>query len=141
MDTSLPEDSSGRLITTTTLGIADDKTNVLVTGTLNTTSTTSNQVVLTYTVTAGKTFFMQYFTLKGNPYSTATAYLSGFMHLESPAGTVRYTTRSVEGDGGPYGQSFAESMAFPAGTVVRVVCTPVVTAQVIWIANFGGYER
>ena len=124
-----------------TLGNTTGKTVVMLTGNYQSVSTTANQVILTYTVTAGHTFFMEYFAFRGTPYAPATNAASGMASLESPAGVKLYTIRCVEGDGGPNGQTLSEPIPFPAGTVVRVVCTPISATQVTWFANFGGFER
>ena len=70
------------------------KTVVAKTGSLVTTATTANQVVLTYTVTAGKTLYLEYVsfmayitTVPGN----TNPVLLGTLSLENPSGTQLIT--------------------------------------------------
>src|SRR5438132_14335127 len=76
-----------------TFGNATGKTNVLKTGTLVSTATTADQVLVTYTVTAGKTLYLSYFdyTARLTTYA-ATATNFGNCSLESPAGTQLHTS-------------------------------------------------
>jgi hypothetical protein len=125
------------------LGNATGKTNVLKTGTLVSTATTADQVLLTYTVTVGKTFYLSYFdyTARLTAYAaTATNY--GNCSLESPAGTKLYTSM-VASASNPVlvGEQLAEPVPIASGVVVRLVCTPSAATSFTWIGNFGGYER
>ena len=126
-----------------TLGNSDGKTNVLVTGTLASSATTGDQVILTYTVTAGKTLFLEFldFSARLTTYA-ATATLFGTLSLETPAGTKLYTM-DVFHAGTLDGKviTFPEPVPVAAGTVVRVVCTPAAATAFTWRANFGGYEK
>jgi hypothetical protein len=111
---------------------------------LVTTATTADQVILTYTVTAGKTFYMQYFTFTARLTTfAATATLFGTLSLESPAGTKLFTTDIFHAGsfGGPEELGFSEPIPIAAGVVVRIVCTPATTTSYTWKANFGGYEK
>jgi hypothetical protein len=120
-------------------------TNVMKTGTITTTATTADQVVLTYTVTSGKTLFLQYLVMYGRLTTlSATASILGAISLEAPSGTkaitfddVNPTTSELEFN--PVG--FSEPIPLAAGTVVRVVVTPAATTSMLWRANFGGYEK
>jgi hypothetical protein len=118
-------------------------TRVMLTGTLVTTATTADQVVLTYTVTSGKTLFLQYLTLSG--YVTTaftTGQAVGTISLESPAGTKLITHNFVAQTVGAINkveQAF-NGIPIPAGTVIRVVTTPSAVASRTWVANFGGFE-
>jgi hypothetical protein len=128
-----------------TLGNTDGKTVVMKTGTLTTLSITVDQVILTYTVTAGKTFYMEYLeTNVGlNPMSS-TGTDMGAISLESPGGTKLYTRRTVNANTDAIDAdqaTFSEPIPFASGTVVRVVCTPLATRGISWVANFGGFER
>lgn len=120
-------------------------TPVMKTGTLVTTATTADQVILTYTVTAGKTFYFQYFRADVRLTATsATASILGTYSLESPAGTKLYTatnTNPTTSATNMNGFTTASPIPFAAGTVIRVVCTPAATTSMTWIANFGGYEK
>src|ERR1700676_3224978 len=128
-----------------TLGNTDGKTNVMKTGSLVTTAVTADQVVLTYTVTAGKTFYLQYvdFNCRLTLYSN-TSVLFGAISLDNPSGTKLITELAMAQSGGfpaPYDLQFAEPIPIAAGTVIRVVCTPAATTSFTWQANFGGYEK
>ncbi len=123
-----------------------NKTNVLKTGSLTTTTTTADQVVLTYTVTTGKTLYLQYLSLDVRLTAvSATATVLGSISLETPSGTkvithttVNPTTSQVDRIH-PY--SFSEPYPIASAVVVRVVCTPAIVTSTLWIANFGGYEK
>jgi hypothetical protein len=129
----------------TSLGTSAGKTNVLRTGTLVTTAVTADQVVLTCTVTAAKTFYLQYVHLMGRLTTlSATASILGTISLETPSGTKAITatlTNATISAPQTHSLMFAEPIAIAAGTVVRVVVTPAATTSMTWIANFGGYER
>jgi hypothetical protein len=115
---------------------------VMKTGSLVTTTTTADQVVLTYTVTAGKTFYLTYLRVdtRLTTFATTATYF-GMASLESPAGT-KLITQMQAGAGitliPPY--IFVKAVPFAGGTVIRVVCTPSSTTSYTWQANFGGYE-
>jgi len=36
---------------------------------------------------------------------------------------------------------FAEPIPFAAGTVIRLVVTPASATSMLWVGNFGGYEK
>jgi hypothetical protein len=124
-----------------TIGNTDGKTVVMKTGTLVTTAVTADQVILTYTVTAGKTFFVEYVIFDATTTVFSNNVLLGTESFESPAGTKLITDRFTALSNSPSSMHFAEPIPFSSGTVVRVVCTPVSTTSMTWIANFGGYER
>ena len=117
---------------------------IMKTGTLVTTTATADQVVLTYTVTAGKTFYLQYFRADVRLTAvSATASILGTYSLESPAGTKLYTatnTNPTTSETGTNGVAMI-NLPFSAGTVIRVVCTPAAVTSMTWVANFGGYEK
>lgn len=127
------------------LGNTTGKSNVLKTGTLVTTATTADQVVLTYTVTAAKTFYVEYLSidcsLTAAPTNFNTPVIFGTISMETPSGTKDITWRFM----GPNPQqdhiTFSEPIPVAAGVVIRVVVTPGITTSLTWIANFGGYER
>jgi hypothetical protein len=135
-----------RITGNVSLGITTGKTVVMKTGTLVTTAVTADQVILTYTVTAGKTFFLQYFNTTCNLTAAPTNYntpiIFGNISLENPSGTKLLTWRFI-GPNIPQidGWSATEPVPIAAGTVVRIVCTPGLTTSTTWVANFGGYER
>lgn len=117
-------------------------TKVMQTGSLVTTATTADQVVLTYTVTAGKKLFLEYFEL-GARLTTyvATATHFGPFSLESPAATKLYTQDLYHaGATQPILVLLTEPLEIAAATVVRFVVTPTTILSFTWRANFGGYE-
>lgn len=125
------------------LGTAVGKTTVMKTGNLVTTAITADQVVLTYTVTSGKTFYINYYTVNVRLTTyAATATNFGACSLESPAGTKLWT--ELMANAGvliPQGPAMTEPVAIPSGVVVRIVCTPAATTSFTWQGNFGGYEK
>ena len=125
------------------LGNATGKTNVMQTASKVTTATTADQVILTYTVTAGKTFYLEYLDIDARltTFATTATYF-GLTSLESPAGT-KLITQMKAGAGvtvDPH-YEFSEPIPIAAGTVIRVVCTPNATTSYTWQASFGGYEK
>ena len=124
----------------------DGKTQILQTGTLVTTATTADQVILTYTVSAGNTFCLTYLNVVGaqTTPSGGTSIVLGTLSLEAPSGTKVMIKRCLGGGGVlPDGLifTFTEPLFFNSGTVIRAVVTPASTTSFTWSANFGGYER
>ena len=119
-------------------------TNVMKTGSLVTTAVTADQVILTYTVTSGKTFWLTYLSINVRLTTFATTATNfGNASLENPSGT-KILTHMNSGSGitasSPYSfPDYAHPIA--AGTVIRVVCTPSATTSFTWQVAFGGYER
>lgn len=124
------------------LGNSTSKTNVMTPGSLVTTATTADQVALTYTVTSGKTLFLQSFETGATRTTFATTTVEfGTCSLESPAGTKLWT-QDLTGPGQAMAvRAFAEPLVFASGTVVRIVCTPAATNSQTWLSNFIGYEK
>ncbi len=120
------------------------RTVVLKTGTLVTAAVTADQVVLTYTVTAGKTLWLLYYGYDVRLTAiSATASILGTMSLEIPSGTKGYTSTETNPTTSQTGMkilTFAEPIPVASGTVIRVVVTPAAVTSMTWIANFGGYE-
>jgi len=116
------------------------KTNVLKTGTLTTTTTTADQVILTYTVTTGKTFYMTYISIIARGTIFANNTFLGSSSLESPAGTKLLTIDLTVPNPSDFLLTTSTPIAIPSGTVVRMVCTPAAVTSTVWRANFGGYE-
>jgi hypothetical protein len=135
--------ASNNPIGVVSLGNSLGKANVLKTGTLATSAVTADQVVLTYTVTTGKTFYLEYFDFIARLTTyAATATLFGTISLETPSGTKVYTTELFHaGAMSPVQITFSEPVAVPSAAVIRVVCTPAAVTAMTWRANFGGYEK
>lgn len=126
-----------------TLGSATGKTVVSKTGTLASSATTADQVLVTYTVTAGKTFYVSQFdfTARLTTYA-ATATNFGECSLESPAGTKLYTMMNANaGAPVPITAVLSEPLPIASGVVVRLVCTPSAATAFTWRGNMVGFER
>lgn len=127
------------------LGNSTGKTIVMKTGTLVTTATTADQVILTYTVTSGKTLFLQYYNitcgLTSTPSNYNTPIIFGNISLESPAGIKLITWRHMGPQPVIHDWGISEPEPISSGTVIRIVCTPGLTTSTTWVCNLGGYER
>jgi hypothetical protein len=126
------------------LGSSSGKTNVGAKGTLATTAVTADQVVVTYTVTAGKTLHIAAADLIARLTAFAgTATDFGDFSVESPAGTKLYTQHAagVGVVGTTLGPVFSEPLSIAGGQVVRLVCTPAAATAFTWTGNILGYER
>ena len=118
--------------------------NVLVAGTLASSAVTANQVILTYTVPAGKTLWFQF--LEANVMlttfaTTATAF--GVIGLQVN-GLLRSNFTVVAGPGvlnTPLYLEVQDSIPFQAGDVLTVVCTPSAVTPFTWEANIAGYLK
>jgi hypothetical protein len=125
------------------IGTSAGKALVLKTGTLVTTAVTANQVVLTYTVTAGKTLYLEYLHMDG--YETTQPGNVNPIAL----GTISFQVAGVSSISVPYFHSdnrmaifnFSEPLPVAAGVVIRIVVTPVTATSITWVGNFGGYEK
>jgi hypothetical protein len=125
------------------LGNTIGKTLTMKTGTLASSATTADQVVLTYTVTTGKTFFVEYLEVMARLTTFATpATLFGTVSLELPSGTKVWTTELVSsGTQNNVVLHFSDPIFATSTQVIRVVCTPSAATAFTWRASFGGYER
>lgn len=132
---------SNQLVTVDNSG----KTLVLKTGTLVTNATTADQVVLAYTVTAGKTFWLEYIAWDVRLTAVnATASILGAISLETPSGTKCFTATEVNPTTSETNMcilTLPAPLPIPAGTVIRWVTTPAANTSMTWIGNFGGYEQ
>lgn len=126
------------------LGIKEGKTNQLKTGSLTTTATTADQVILTFTVTTNKTFYVQYASIQARLTTMSTTQsILGAASLETPSGTKGITVSCVNpssGDSYPAIYTFSEPIAVTSGVVIRWVCTPAAATSMLWVGCFGGYE-
>lgn len=124
------------------LGQTTGKLVVMKTGSLGTTATTANQVVLTYTVTAAKTLYLEYFDVSVIlPVAAATSTIFGTISL-SINGTIVYT-QLLKGAGSTYNGTITlpEPINVAAGQVVSIITTPNAVTAMTWNGNFGGYEK
>ncbi len=128
------------------LGTAAGKTAVLKTGQLTTVAITANQIVLTYTVTAAKTLYLQYIDFAGRlTVPSATASVLGAVIVQIGGVTV-YTGSIVNPTTSDCGSQtvrlmFTEPIPIAAATAVAVLVTPAAATSMLWTANFGGYEK
>lgn len=111
-------------------------------GTLVTTATTVDQVIVTYTVTAGSTFCLTGISCNCRLTTfAATATNFGTWSLETPSGTKIYTGNLFHsGNGIPEIINFNSQFLIPSGSVVRLVCTPSTVTSFTWQGNILGYE-
>jgi hypothetical protein len=143
----LPVSDNGGSITidgSVSLGVATGKTLVGKPGALTTAAVTADQVVVTYTVTAGKTLYLQEWSWSarlGTMAATATNF--GTISLETPSGTKIFTDNLASGNGAtsPTVSAPSEPLAIAGGAVIRIVVTPASTTSMVWTANLIGYEK
>ena len=128
------------------IGSVVNKAVVMQTGTLVTTAVTANQIILTYTVTAGKNLFIEYIDIQSRfTVPSAVASLLGPVIMQMNGITV-YTTGFVNPTTFDSGSqtvrlSFSEPIPLAAGLVIRFLVTPAAATSMTWIANFAGYEK
>lgn len=128
------------------LGTAAGKTAVLKTGQLTTTAVTAGQVVLTYTVSAGKTLYLEYIDLQARltvPAATASVLGAAIVQI---GGVTVYNGTFVNPTTSDSGSQairlfFAEPIPIAAASVIAVQTTPAAVTSMLWTANFGGYEK
>jgi hypothetical protein len=114
------------------------------TNTLASSATTADQVVTSFTVSAGKTFYLSKWDVNARLTTyAATATFFGDCSLEAPSGT-KLETQIVTGTG--QGIPVPETAITPhpiatGGQVVRVVCTPSAATAFTWRGNIIGFER
>lgn len=126
------------------LGSKSDKTVVMKHGSLTTTSQAANQFISSYTVTANKTFFLEYYDAQAffTVPSTNPARI-GTLFLELPAfvtvASVSFITSSLAKD--TFKLDFAEPIQVSSGTIIRSSCTPDTTTSSTWQVHYGGYEK
>jgi hypothetical protein len=116
--------------------------NVGVNGNLTTTATTANQVVVTHTVTSGKTFYLSSWDISVQATTvSATATTWGTCALQSPGGTTLWQKQFGGSGSVGYDKEPATPLNFPAGQVVEIVCTPAAGTSFSWYGNLVGYEK
>lgn len=136
-------DLNGSTPQSVSIGTSAGKTLVMKTGTLATTAVTADQVIVTYTVTTGKTFYLEYFDIDARLTTyAATATNFGTVSLETPSGTKMYTAGIYNvGANSLVSKQLSEPLPVGSAVVIRLVCTPSATTAFTWRANFGGYEK
>lgn len=134
--------SCGNGVQAVSLGNSN-KTVTMKTGNISTTATTANQVIVTYTVPAGVTFYLEYFRCTANTEAAAvTATAFGSCQLQIGGTNVYQDWLHGDGENGySIGESVGEPIPVPAGTVIQWTTTPFATTAFFWYANFGGYYR
>lgn len=140
--TDKASNANNNVIGNVSLGNSQGKVVTCKTGTLASSANTADQVILSYTVTAGKTFYVTHLTISARLTTfAATATLFGTASLEI-AGTKQHTWELFHAGNIPaIVIEFPEPIFVGAGVVVRVVCTPSAATAFTWRANFGGYEK
>src|SRR5262249_40712036 len=117
------QSASSAPIGSVSLGNSTGKTLVMKTGSLAATTNPADQVILTYTVTAGKTFYLEYMdcNVRLTTYA-ATATDFGNVSLENPSGTKIYTTDLFNaGAASATLVQLTEPQAIAAASVIRWV--------------------
>lgn len=137
--------TTGGTIGAVQLGSSTGKTNVYLTGSITTTAVTADQVILTRTVTAAKTLYVSYACIQARLTAvSATASILGAASIETPSGTKIATftfTNLTTSESSPVCVPIVEPIGVAAAAVIRCVVTPAATTSMLWICNFGGYER
>ncbi len=124
------------------IGYSAGKTVIGKTATLVTTAVTADQVILTYTVTAGKTFYLLGFDWAVGATSIAHADTDfGNISLETPSGTKIQTWFARGAGRDAFVRSISEPLPIASGTVIRLVVTPSAATSTTWVANVIGYEK
>lgn len=135
---------SSNVIGTVSLGNTAGKTNVNKTSALTTTSTTANQNILSYTVTAGKTYYLLAVEIEArlNTLSTTGSILgSSTWRIDSVVqNTFNFTNKTID-EVDRIWIPMNEPIPINGGSVITVVCTPASTSSTLWQANIFGYEK
>ena len=124
------------------LGSSIGKANVGQTGTLASSATTADQVIKSYTVTAGKTLYIVQFDVQATLTTPAATFTNfGPVSLETPSGT-KIWTGLLQGAGvASYISALCEPIPVAAGVVARLVTTPGAATAMTWRGNILGYEK
>ncbi len=115
------------------------------TAALTTTATTADQVILTYTVTNGKTLYLLGAVLGARlTVLSATASILGTCSIETPSGTKILTVdfdNATSEFSDRQDVALAKPIPIASGVVIRVVCTPAAATSMLWRATLIGYEK
>lgn len=135
--------ASSTTVGSVSLGNSTGKVNKSTTGTLTSTAVTANQTILTYTVTAGKTLYLEEFDC-GVSLNSAAATQTQFGTCSlSINGTIVWT-QFYKGPGSGSFMSpvtYSEPIPVAAGQVVLIETTPSAATSFLWYGNIGGYEK
>jgi hypothetical protein len=118
--------------------------NVMVNGTLASSAATADQIILTYTVSAGMTLYLSYFEANVRLTTFATT-ATNFGALSLAVNGIKKLTFTVLAGQGvlasPMYAEFPDALPLQAGDVVTAVCTPSGVTPFTWEANIGGFEK
>lgn len=120
------------------------QSNACKSGTLASTANTANQVIATYTVTAGKTLFLQYLcaNVRLTTFAATATNFGTVSLLVNDVATLTWTV--VAGPGvlnSPLYMELPLTIPFQVGTVLKVVCTPSAATAFTWDASLCGIEQ
>lgn len=125
------------------IGSSSGKTVVMNTGG-GTTTTTNATTIHTYTVTTGRTFYLEYVDIFCR-FSTLSATLAdhGSFTLKIGASNVYQAifVNSTTGDRAHQLLTFGEPIPIASGTVIQMNAIAADTTSRNWRASFGGYEK
>lgn len=119
-------------------------TNACTSGTLASSAVTADQVIATYTVTAGKTFFLGSLLLNARLTAFATTATNFGVASLVVNGRKIVTFNVIAGPGVLNSPLFMEPgwpLTFAAGDVLSVVCTPAAITGFTWDASLIGFEQ
>lgn len=124
------------------LGTNLGKVNKSKSGSLASTATTAAQTIVTYTVTAAKVLYLEYFDIQAR-LTTWAATATYFGTVSLVIGGTTFWTQDImnAGTSTPYCVHLSEPMPVAASTVISIVCTPAAATAFTWTANIGGYEK
>lgn len=125
-------------------GVSYGKTVVNKTGTLVTTATTADQVVLTYTVTAGRTLYITAIEIEGR-LTVISATASILAACSWQIGGVKQNTftfvNETTSEVGRVTIPISEPVPVAAGVIVTIVCTPAAVTSMTWLGNMLAFEK
>jgi hypothetical protein len=142
-DTAIVVAESPNAVTNASLGNTLGKVNKFTSGNLSSTTATSGQTVVTYTVTAGKTFYLEE--------ADCSVVLNSAAATQEQFGTCQLLINGAQvwqqyykGPGsGSFNPvlTYAEPIPVAAGQVVTWQASPAATTNFLWYGNIGGYEK